>query len=173
MRLAIVVFLVGVAPPIRAEPGFSLGVEGGVMQWGPSASFGAAGVAWGLRGGIGLIGNLRLEARFLSARRDLSAGMTATAREGDAQLRVALRSGLTPYAFGGIGLRSSDIDAPGAAGSDSAIMVPFGVGLDLPLNRLLVVAPEFTWHHRVDEAMAPSPAPDDTWNVALVVRLEL
>jgi hypothetical protein len=41
------------------------------------------------------------------------------------------------------------------------------------LNRLLVVAPEFTWHHRIDDAMVPSPAPDDTWNVGLVVRLEI
>jgi hypothetical protein len=173
MRLTVVFGVLLWGSVGRAEPGFSVGVEGGVMQWGSTPSFGAAGVAWGLRGGIGLIGNLRLEARFLSARRDLSAGMTATAREGDAQLRVALRQGVTPYAFGGIGLRSSDIDAPGVAGSDSAIMVPFGVGLDLPLNRLLVVAPEFTWHHRIDDAMVPTPAPDDTWNVGLVVRLEL
>src|SRR5215471_2541655 len=76
------------ATPARADSTFSLGVEGGVMEFDAHASLGAAGAAWGVRGGIGFFGPTRFEARYLSSERD-----QASVREGDAQLRLSLLPG--------------------------------------------------------------------------------
>src|SRR2546427_11372508 len=82
---AIVVLL---GAPARADSGFSLGVEGGVMEFDSRASLGNAGAAWGLRGGFGFFGPTRLEARYLSA------GVEgASAREGEGQLALPLLPG--------------------------------------------------------------------------------
>jgi len=172
-----VAVVAGSVRPARADAGFSLGVEGGVMEFDARASLGDAGVAWGLRGGIGLFGPTRLEARYLSSGHDLAGGHSANVREGDAQLRLSLLpGGTTPYLFGGIGLRVSDTNQPGPVTSDSTLMVPLGAGLDLPLTRQLFLAPEFTWHHRLgtpDPQVPTGMAGGDTWNVSLVLRVDI
>ena len=161
----------------RADGGFSVGLEGGVMEFDSRASLDSSGMSWGLRGGIGLFGPMRLEARFLSAALSQDA-YTANVREGSAQLRLSMipNSATTPYAFGGIGLRMTDTTMPGARPSDSVLVVPLGAGFDLPLADYLILAPEFTWHHLLGDAqdpMAPNQKANDSWNVALVLRLEV
>jgi hypothetical protein len=160
-----------------ADGGFSVGLEGGVMEFDSRASLDTSGVSWGLRGGIGLFGPARLEARFLSATHDQDTH-SASVREGSAQLRLAFipHSSTTPYAFGGIGLRMTDTTMPGAKPSDSVLVVPVGAGFDLPLADYLILAPEFTWHHLLGDSqdpMAPSLKANDSWNLALVLRLEV
>jgi hypothetical protein len=161
----------------RADNGFSVGLEGGVMEFDSRASLDSSGVSWGLRGGIGLFGPARLEARFLSAAHNQDT-YTASVREGSAQLRLSMipHSQTTPYAFGGIGLRMTDNNMPGARPSDSVLVVPVGAGFDLPLADYLILAPEFTWHHLLGDAqnpMDPSIKANDSWNLALVLRLEV
>jgi len=159
--------LLGAATPARADSSFSLGVEGGVMEFDSRASLGAAGAAWGVRGGIGVLGPTRLEARYLSSGHDQS-----SVREGDAQLRVSLLpGGAAPYLFGGIGFRQSEIQMSSAQiSSESLLMLPLGAGLDLPLTGQLFLAPEFTWHHVLSNDL---PTATDTWNVSLVLRVDL
>ena len=161
----------------RADGGFSVGLEGGLMEFNSKASLDSSGMSWGVRGGIGLFGPTRLEARFLSAAHDQST-YTANVREGSAQLRLSLipHSATTPYAFGGIGMRMVDSNMPGARPSDSVLVVPLGAGLDLPLADYLILAPEFTWHHLLGDSqdpMDPTQKASDTWNLALVLRLEV
>ena len=177
LGLAASAALLAASAAARAD-GFSVGGGGGGMEFDTRASLGESGLAWGLRGGIGLFGPARLEARFLSAARDLDNGYSASAREGDAQIRLALlpHTAVTPYAFGGFGIRVSDVSMPGPHVSDGCLVVPIGGGLDLPLWDHFVMAPEFTWHHRLGEPPPPEAPPasgNDTWNVSLVVRLDL
>jgi opacity protein-like surface antigen len=173
---AIATMVLGVATAARADAGFSVGVEGGVMEFDSRASLNASGIAWGLRGGVGFLGPTRLEARFLSASQDMGQ-YQATLREGDAQIRVSLipNTAFTPYAFGGVGLRTSSTTMAGSHGSDSAMVVPLGAGLDVPLGSNVIVAPEFTWHHRlgVFDGATPPPADTDSWHVSLVLRLDV
>src|SRR5215471_21486427 len=109
MRTMILVAALCWGSVARADNWFSVGLEGGVMEFDSRASLDSSGVSWGLRGGIGLFGPTRLEARFLSAAHD-QATYTANVREGSAQLRLSLipHSATTPYAFGGIGMRMTD-----------------------------------------------------------------
>src|SRR5262245_18522962 len=131
LAVALIASSVGIAGVARADGGFSVGLEGGVMQFDSRASLDASGVAWGLRGGIGLFGPARLEARFLAANHEQD-NHTASLREGSAQLRLSLipHSMTTPYAFGGIGLRMTDSNMPGAKPADSVLVVPIGAGFD-------------------------------------------
>jgi hypothetical protein len=157
--------------------GFSLGVEAGVMEFDDHASLGSAGMAWGIRGGMGLIGPTRLEARYLAASHDLAGG-SIDVREGTAQLRLSIIPHLrtTPYAFGGIGVRVAERAMPGNRTSDSTLLVPVGAGMDLPLCDFLILAPEFTWHHLLGDApsaQAPDDPGKDSWNVSLVLRLDV
>jgi opacity protein-like surface antigen len=160
----------------RADSSFSLGVEGGVMQFESSASFNQAGFAWGLRGGFGLFGPTRLEARLLSASQE-EAGTRTSLREGSAQLRLSIIPGAktTPYAFGGFGIRIGEQEVAGPAASDTSFIVPFGAGMDLAFADHFVLAPEFTWHHRIGDAMAETPdaLTSHTWNLSLIFRVEI
>jgi hypothetical protein len=159
----------------HADGGFSVGLEGGLMEFDDSASVASRGFAWGLRGGISLLGPARLEARFLSAGRDVS-GYSETVREGDAQLRLSLLPrATTPYGFAGIGLRTFSTNVPGAGSADTVLVVPFGAGLDLPLSDVVFLAPEFTWHHLIGTPASPAPGSPsgDTWSLALVLRLDI
>ena|SRR5687768_11408676 len=176
MKRSSVLFLTLFALPSAAHAagGFSVGVEGGVMEFNSRASLNEAGMAWGLRAGFRLLGPTRLEARFLSAGHELG-GNTVNLRQGSALLHVALLPGrrTTPYAFAGVGMRMSSTDLPGQMG-ESALIVPFGGGFDIAFGDHILLAPEFTWHHRATQSsMGVPPIGGDTWNVSLVFKLEV
>jgi len=137
-----------------------LGVEGGVME----ADAQHAQAAWGVRGGVAVNSNLRLQARYLSMGTDGNDSL----REFGGQARVSLLPfALTPYGFVGIARRW--------LADDGAWFVPFGGGLDFPLAPFFRIAPEFTWHHLVStppSVVDPTLARDG-WNVSVVLHFDL
>jgi hypothetical protein len=136
-----------------------LGVEGGVME----ADSQHAQAAWGLRGGVTLNSNLRLQARYL----ETGLSGNESLRELGGQARVSLLPfALTPYGFVGIARRWLS--------EDGAWFVPFGGGLDVPLAPFFRIAPEFTWHHLVSTPSAIDPTlASDGWNVSVVLHFDL
>jgi len=157
-----------------ADATISVGVEGGVMEFDDRMSLGNAGGVLGLRGGIAFFGPTRLEARYLRSSVDV-AGASATATEISGQVRLtAPIPVIKPYGFLGLGRRSTEVKNLTARASNNGWMLPFGAGIDVPLLPFLVVAPEFTWHKRLtDDTQNLLLANGDSWNLSLVVRLDL
>ena len=144
------------------------------MEFDGRMSVGNAGGALGLRAGVGFLGPTRLEARYLRASVD-AAGESASMTEIAGQLRLTVPVPVVqPYGFVGLARRSTDVSSGMTRTSDDAWMLPYGAGIDIPLLPFFVLAPELTWHRRLsDEPLVPVLAGGDSWNLSLVVRLDL
>ena len=180
--------------PIHYRPLFTFGFDGGVAGYAGNTNRQEAyvGGSWGGRIGVDFADWIGIEGRYFGMANPLFApnvgAGTIVTNGGTGVLRLTVPTKwVQPYGFAGAGVYNSQVWRP--AGSNDAntivaaagnrLAVPLGIGLNIPIGRVVSVAAEGTYHAlwNIDDTSTTTSTihefTNGIWNGTAVLRFRL
>jgi hypothetical protein len=162
--------------PCTRYPRVAFDIEGGFSSFTEGGPFGfrngvgsatSTGPSWGARLGVDFLPWLAIDAHYLGiynpagagVTRDGSVGLLTSAAIAELRLTVPTRF-VQPYGFTGIGEYNMSLVGGADARNDSVLHghaqpgVPFGIGLGIPINRVLSAGFEVSYNFQIGEVFS-------------------
>jgi len=179
--------------PLHYRPLFTFGFDGGVAGYAGNTNRQEAyvGGSWGARVGVDFADWIGIEGRYFGMANPLfapnvGAGTLLTnGATGVVRLTVPTKW-VQPYAFAGAGGYHTEVFRPAGSGDTNTVVaatgnrlaVPMGIGLNVPIGRVVSVAAEGTYHAlwNLEDTSATTTVHEFTngiWNGTAVLRFRL